>query len=100
MAFDVAEYHSDIVGHIDWGSKYEMWANALVILYTARRLKEQGKITHDLRWGGDWNGNGIPVFLDANETFWDAVHFELVMDATVIRITAVKNPGVFRPRRA
>lgn len=30
-----------------------------------------------LRWGGDWNMNGVPVPDDPAERFWDAAHFEL-----------------------
>lgn len=30
-----------------------------------------------LRWGGDWNGNGVPVLHDPKESFWDPAHFEL-----------------------
>ena len=81
MAFDIAEYHSDVPGHIAWNNKLEMWSNAVLILDVARDLKRRGLITHDLRWGGDWDGDGVPVFLDSDEEFWDAVHFELVKAA-------------------
>ncbi len=41
---------------------------------TAIRLKAEGKITHDLRWGGDWDSDDI--YSDQN--FDDLPHFELV----------------------
>lgn len=40
----------------------------------AIRLKAEGKITHDLRWGGDWDSDDI--YTDQN--FDDLPHFELV----------------------
>ncbi len=40
----------------------------------ASRLLNEGKITHGIRWGGDWNGND--VYSDQN--FDDLPHFELV----------------------
>lgn len=41
---------------------------------TAARLKEEGKISHTLRWGGDWDGND--TYTDQN--FDDLPHFELI----------------------
>lgn len=78
IAFDLAEFHADIDGYIDWENKQEMWDNAKIILEIAKDLKWQGRITHELRSGCDWDQDGIPVFNDPDETFWDAVHFELM----------------------
>jgi len=39
-------------------------------------LLEEGKITHNIRWGGDWNSND--VFTD--QVFNDYPHFELIKD--------------------
>ena len=41
---------------------------------TAERLKQEGKISHSIRWGGDWDGDD--VYTDQN--FDDLPHFELV----------------------
>jgi len=41
---------------------------------TAARLKAEGRMTHDLRWGGDWDRD---TQVDDNN-FDDLVHFELV----------------------
>lgn len=30
-----------------------------------------------IRWGGDWDDDGIPVYLDGNERLWDPAHWEL-----------------------
>lgn len=35
------------------------------------------KMDIGLRWGGDWDGDGIPVFDDPDENFWDAAHWEI-----------------------
>jgi len=46
------------------------------VLGVAKMLKDQGKITHDIRWGGSWNGLGkmnTPSMLN------DVAHFELVI---------------------
>lgn len=40
----------------------------------AVELKKEGKITHDIRWGGDWNSNNL--FDD--QSFDDLPHFELI----------------------
>jgi len=40
---------------------------------TAHRLLEEGKISHTVRWGGDWNSNDL---FDDN-SFDDLPHFEL-----------------------
>jgi len=44
------------------------------VLATARQLKEQGKMTHDIKFGGDWNRNTL---LD-DETFLDYYHYEII----------------------
>ena len=44
------------------------------VLGTAQRLKEEGKMTYSIRWGGDWDGDRD--FKDQN--FNDLAHFELV----------------------
>jgi len=44
------------------------------VLAISQQLKDQGKITHSIRWGGDWSGK---VDLQ-DQTFFDLVHFEIV----------------------
>lgn len=41
---------------------------------TAERLLEEGKISHKIRWGGDWDSDDI--YSDQN--FDDLPHFELI----------------------
>ena len=47
-----------------------------IVKATAYRLKEQGKINHSIRWGGDWDSDD--VYTDQN--FDDLPHFELIKD--------------------
>jgi peptidoglycan L-alanyl-D-glutamate endopeptidase CwlK len=46
-----------------------------VIQSVAQELYEMGEIKHVVRWGGDWNQNGV-IALD--QSLDDLVHFELV----------------------
>jgi peptidoglycan L-alanyl-D-glutamate endopeptidase CwlK len=41
----------------------------------AQKLKDEGKITHPLRWGGNWTGNKQVL----RENFLDLVHYELIL---------------------
>jgi peptidoglycan LD-endopeptidase CwlK len=45
-----------------------------LIMGVAKIMKEEGKINSDIRWGGNWNQNG--VILDS--TFIDMPHFEII----------------------
>jgi peptidoglycan L-alanyl-D-glutamate endopeptidase CwlK len=49
-----------------------------VVLSTAARLYEEGKIKTRIRSGVDWNKNGIFVNKDRNEKFTDMPHFEII----------------------
>ena len=76
-AFDFAPYP------IDWGTSgtSKERAKAIARFYflggmfvaVAEILKAQGKITHSVRWGGDWDGDG--EFTD--QSFDDLGHVEL-----------------------
>lgn len=44
------------------------------VMGTAVQLKEQGKMTYNIRWGADWDRDS---FLD-DETFLDFCHFEII----------------------
>ena len=45
------------------------------IMETARRLYETGEIKHQLRWGGNWDGDGT---LLVDQSLKDMPHFELL----------------------
>lgn len=45
------------------------------IIATAKRLKEDGIISQSIRWGGNWDMDGIII---KDQKFQDLVHFELI----------------------
>lgn len=69
FAVDVSPYP------IEWGNEKRFYWFAGYVFGVAQKLKDEGKITHGLRWGGAWNG-----FAKFNEKWMlnDLVHFELV----------------------
>lgn len=67
MAVDIAPYP------IDWNDRFRFAFLAGVMRGVATGLLEEGKITHRLRWGGDWDSDND--FKD--QTFFDLPHFEL-----------------------
>lgn len=70
-AVDVAPYFSS-TPHTDFNDREEFCLLAGVILSTAKRLKEEGKIKSDIRWGGKWSKARIK-----GNTFFDGPHFEI-----------------------
>ncbi len=68
MAVDVAPFP------IDWNNDKRMYWFAGYVMGIAQKLKEEGKMTHAVRFGGDWNGDKN---ID-DEHFRDLVHFELI----------------------
>ncbi len=44
------------------------------VMATAKQLKDKGLITHDMRWGGDWDRDTEVK----DNVFQDYPHFELV----------------------
>lgn len=77
MAVDVMEYFP-VRPHIHWADKDGMEDFANFVLATAERLLAQGVISHSLRWGADWDQDGVRVDKDPDETFFDGPHYELV----------------------
>jgi len=45
------------------------------VMGIAQRLKDEGKMTHGIRWGGSWDGTGK---LNTVGMLNDLVHFELL----------------------
>lgn len=68
MAVDVAPFP------IDWNDSKRFYWFAGYVMGIAQKLKDEGKITSSLRYGGDWNSDKNIN----NETFKDLVHFELI----------------------
>lgn len=68
MAVDVSPYP------LNWNDTKRFYWFAGFVMGIAQRLKDEGKMTHAIRWGGDWDGDK-----ELNDqTFNDLVHFELV----------------------
>lgn len=67
-AVDVMKYP------IDWQDKERVILFAGKVLGVAQSLLDAGKISHNLRWGGDWDGDGNV----REHSFFDGPHFELV----------------------
>lgn len=68
LAVDVMPYP------IGWKDKYSVAYFAGKVIETYRRLKEDGKITSTIRWGGDWNQNNKTI----DESLIDFPHFEII----------------------
>ncbi len=68
MAVDASPYP------IDWGDKKRFYYLAGIIKGIASRLLEEGKISHNIRFGGDWDGDNDLN----NQTFFDLPHYELI----------------------
>lgn len=69
MAVDVTPYPINFNNN-----NLALWFGGYV-LGIAQKLKDEGKMTHSVRWGGSWNGLGE---LDTPHQLCDMVHFELV----------------------
>jgi len=69
MAVDVIAYP------VDWADEKKGYWFGGYVLGIAQKLKDEGKITHSVRWGGAWDG--IAKF-NTPDMLNDLVHFELV----------------------
>jgi peptidoglycan LD-endopeptidase CwlK len=78
MAADVMRYYPDRP-HLHWTDKDDMEWFAKFVIDTAQRLYAAGEITHLIRWGADWDMDGVRVDKDPDEGFFDGPHFELYM---------------------
>jgi peptidoglycan L-alanyl-D-glutamate endopeptidase CwlK len=72
MATDSGPYFVDI-RNTDWNDRIAFALYAGRVMQIADRLLREGKITHKLRWGGDWDGDGR----NTDQKFHDLPHFEL-----------------------
>ncbi len=69
MAVDVSPYPLNFNDE-----RLSLWFGGYV-MGIAQKLKEEGKMSHSLRWGGSWDGLGK---LDRAGQLNDDVHFELI----------------------
>jgi len=70
LAFDIYAW---VNGRSSYDQRYIIFI-AGVILAVAKELKEQGRIQTELRWGGNWDGDGQII---NDQSFNDLVHFEI-----------------------
>ena len=64
----------DIVPYpINWADTDRMYLMGGYVKALAIKLKEAGQISHDIRWGGDWDGDTEVQ----DQSFMDLPHFEL-----------------------
>lgn len=73
MAVDVVPYDPKLV--IDWKDTQRFHYFGGYVMGIAQKLKDEGKITHAVRWGGDWDRDTQVK----DESFRDLGHFELVL---------------------
>ena len=73
MAIDAGPYFPEL-RNLDWKDHKAFAYFAGYVKRVAEDLLERKLITHRLRWGGDWDGDGRTL----DETFLDLVHFELI----------------------
>lgn len=59
---------------IDWNDTKRFYYFAGFVKGISEKLKSEGKITHSIRWGGDWD-NDTEV---KENKFNDLVHFEII----------------------
>lgn len=59
---------------VDWKNQKRFYWFAGFVMATAEQLKQQGKMTRSIRYGGDWDRD----FKIEDEKFLDLIHFELV----------------------
>lgn len=67
-AVDVAPYP------INWNDKERFYYFAGIVKGVSESLLKENKITHRIRWGGDWDGDNNL----SNQTFFDLPHYELI----------------------
>lgn len=71
-AVDVAPY---IDNRINWNKPNQFYYFAGFVMAIAERLRAEAKITHEIRFGGDWDRDTNVT----DETFLDLVHYEVVL---------------------
>jgi peptidoglycan L-alanyl-D-glutamate endopeptidase CwlK len=72
MAVDVYPYPVNLSNEPKNIARFYLFAG--YVLGIAERLKQEGKMTYSIRWGGDWDGDKDIT----DQKFNDLVHFELI----------------------
>lgn len=69
LAVDVSPYP------IDWKNNQRFYWFAGYVIGIAQKLKDEGKMQHSIRWGGDWNRN---FDITDENGLRDLVHYEII----------------------
>lgn len=76
LAADLYAYHSEKITRVRIAyDKVHLAYIAGVIQSCAKELFEKGEVSHVIRWGGNWNSNGV---IDYDQSFDDYPHVELL----------------------
>jgi len=76
LAVDIYAYHPDIATRKKIAYDVPtLCIIAGVIISCADELKAKGDIKHSVRWGGNWDNDGVILY---DQSFDDLPHFELV----------------------
>lgn len=75
LAIDMGPYFSELK-NTDWEDANAFAMFAGMVLLVAKQLYVQGKISHQVIWGGDWDSDGRT----SDHKFRDFPHFELTKD--------------------
>jgi len=76
LAIDLYAYHPDIATRKKIAYDVPtLCIIAGVIISCADELKAKGDIKHSIRWGGNWDNDGVVLY---DQSFDDLPHFELV----------------------
>lgn len=59
---------------LNWNDKVKFYQFSGIVIGIARRLFNEGKMHHKIRWGGDWDSDGDLH----DQNLMDLVHFELL----------------------
>lgn len=75
LAIDIGPYFSEL-RNTDWEDAVAFGVLAGVVKTVAITLFKQGKISHQVIWGGDWDSDGRT----SDQKFRDYPHFELTKE--------------------
>jgi peptidoglycan LD-endopeptidase CwlK len=65
----------DIYGYVDGKATWNKDILGAIAEHILKVAKELFGVK--LTWGGDWDGDGVPVYEDPDERFFDGAHFQM-----------------------
>jgi len=70
-AVDICAY---VNGNVTWDKNHLVYLGG-VVMSIANRLYDEGVIRHKIRWGGNWDSDGVII---SDQNFMDLPHYELI----------------------